>query len=145
MSLSATLEVLRAMALFRQLDPARLRLVALAGRVQVLRARERLWERGEAGDHVYIVLAGSVDVLVPSDGGEVSVAVIGSGEIVGEMAVLTGNPRSMAIAAREDSRLFRLEGDTVLGLLREFPELSLEVIRILADRLDRANARARPG
>jgi len=145
MSLTATLEVLRAMPLFRQLDPARLRLVALAGRVQVLRAHERLWEQGDAGDEVYILLAGSVDVLVPSDGSEVSVAVIGPGEIVGEMAVLTGNPRSTAIAAREDSRLLRLEGDTVLDLLREFPELSLEVIRILAERLDRANARVRLG
>jgi len=141
MSLTTTLAVLRGMPLFRHLDAQRLRIVALSGRVLVVRPGERLWEKGAEGDAAYIVLDGAVEVLMPGEEGETAIAEIGAGEIVGEMAVLTGNPRSTAIAARTDTRLLRLEGETVLGLLREFPELSLEVIRILAARLEEANAR----
>lgn len=143
MPLNATMEVLERMSLFRQLDTRRLRVIAMTGRALTLRAGERLWEKGDGGDAVLIVLTGEADVLMPSEGGsEVSIAVLGSGEIVGEMAVLTGRPRSTAIAARTDMEVLEIEGETMLGLLREFPELALELIRVLALRLETSNARA---
>jgi len=142
MSLASTLEILRGMALFRHLDDRRLRIVAMTGQVLSMRPGERLCEKGEAGDSAFILLSGEVDVLMPSAEGETRIAGAGPGEIVGEMAVLTGNPRSTAIAARTELRVLRLDEATVLGLLREFPELSIEFIRVLAQRLEAANARA---
>lgn len=141
MSLTATLDVLRSMRLFSRLDEPRLRVIAMTGEKLILHDGERLAEKGDAGDAAYIVLSGDVDIRVPSDPGEISVAVLGPGEIVGEMAVLTGNPRSTAIVARGQLKVLRLGRDALLDLMREFPDLSIEIIRILAERLEATNAR----
>ncbi|MEL6220208.1 MAG: cyclic nucleotide-binding domain-containing protein [Pseudomonadota bacterium] len=144
MPLTDTLAVMRKMPLFRQLDDRRIRVIAMTGQVLRLRTGERLWEKGDPGDSVLIVLSGEADVLfpLPDSPTETSIAVLGEGELVGEMAVLTGRPRSTAIAARSDLEVLQIEGTTVLGLLREFPELALEVIKVLALRLEASNARA---
>jgi len=143
MSLASTVEVLRSMPLFQRLDERRLRVIAMTGEVLDVRRGERLWNKGDEGDAAYIVLSGEADVLLPAADGDVSLACLGAGEIVGEMAVLTGNPRSTAIAARSDLSVLRLEGATVMALLREFPELAIELIRVLARRLEATNAQAR--
>lgn len=142
MTLNSSIDVLRRMPLFRHLDDRRIRVIAMTGTQLTVRAGERLWEKGDAGEEVLIVLAGEADVLMPSETGETSIAVLGPGEIVGEMAVLTGRPRSTAVAARTDMEVLELEGAAMLGLLREFPELALELIRVLALRLEMSNARA---
>lgn len=141
MSLAATLDVLRPMRLFQHLDDPRLRIVAMTGERLSLSDGERLAEQGEEGDAAFIVLDGAVDIRVPGEAGEISVAILGPGEIVGEMAVLTGNPRSTAIVAKGPLKVLRLGRDAVLGLIREFPDVSLEIIRILAERLEATNAR----
>ncbi|MGF1552063.1 MAG: cyclic nucleotide-binding domain-containing protein [Paracoccaceae bacterium] len=141
MSLARTLDVMRRMPLFQSLDDRRLRVLAMTGEALTLRAGERLWERGDEGDSAVIVIEGAVDILMPGEDGEQAIAQLGAGEVIGEMAVLTGNPRSTAVAARTDLRVLRLDGDTLIGLLREYPELSLSVIKVLADRLEATNAK----
>lgn len=142
MTLSNTLDVLKRMPLFRGLDERRLRVIAMTGDVLAIRSGERLWEKGDEGDTVIIVLHGEASVLVPTGSSEAAVAVLGPGEIIGEMAVLTGSPRSTAIAAQSDLRILRLDGRIVLDLLREFPELAIEFIKVLAQRLEATNAKA---
>ncbi|MEM6421407.1 MAG: cyclic nucleotide-binding domain-containing protein [Pseudomonadota bacterium] len=142
MTLSSTLAVLKDMPMFRGLDERRLRVIAMTGEVLAVRSGERLWEKGDDGDTVIIVLDGEASVLVPTTGGEAAVAVLGAGQIIGEMAVLTGSPRSTAIAAQSDLRILRLDGRIVLDLLREFPDLAIEFIRVLAQRLEATNAKA---
>jgi CRP-like cAMP-binding protein len=135
MSLNDAVQVLQEMPLFRNIDLKRLRVVAMMGDQQAYRAGERLFEMGEEGDAAYIVLDGEVDVLVPADGGEQSVAVLGQGEIFGELAVICDQTRSTAIAARSDLEVLRLGRDEVMNLMREFPDISLEMVRILGKRL----------
>ena len=142
MSLSSTLEVLNEVPIFRVLDARRLRLVAMTGEVLSLRPGERLLEQGAEGDAAYVVLEGEVEILLASGEGERCLAVLGRGEIFGEMAVLTGRPRSTAVAARGAVKVLHLEGATVLALLREFPDLAIEVIKVLAERLEKTNALA---
>ncbi|MEO1467500.1 MAG: cyclic nucleotide-binding domain-containing protein [Pseudomonadota bacterium] len=141
MSMAETVRVLRAMSLFQGLHDKALRVVALSGEALVLNAGERLWEKDDDGPFVVIVLAGEADVLVPTPRGEVSVATLGEGEIIGEMAVLTGRPRSTAVAARTGLRVLRVDGEVMLDLMHEFPALALEIGRVLAHRLDAMNAR----
>ena len=76
-------------------------------------------------------------MLVPAEGGEQSVAILGKGEIFGELAVICDQTRSSAIAARSELEVLRLERNVVLNLMREFPDISLEMVRILAQRLER--------
>ena len=148
MSLNDAVDVMREVALFRNVDDKRLRLFAFMGETLNYRDGERLFEQGDEGDAAYIVLDGAVDVLVPTDGGEISVAVLGKKEIFGEMAVLCDQPRTTAIAAKGELQVLRLERRAILDMLREFPDISIEFIRVLAGRLEttsRELAAARQG
>lgn len=137
MNLNRAVEVMQEMPLFRNVDAKQLKVVAMMGSALTYRAGERLFEKGDEGDSAYVILDGEVDVLMPSDGGEQVVATLGKGEIFGELAVICEQPRSTAIAARSDLDVLRLDRNVVLNLIREFPDISVELVRILGRRLER--------
>ncbi len=136
MSLSQAVDVMREIPMFRNIDPKRLKLFALMGETLMFRAGERLFEKGDEGDAAYIVLDGEVDVLIPTGDGETSVAVLGKKEIFGEMAVLCDQPRTTAIGAKTELKVLRLERKLIMDMLHEFPDISLELIKVLATRLE---------
>lgn len=136
MSLNKIVDAMREVPMFRNVDPKQLRLFAFMGETLTFRAGERLFEKGDDGDAAYIVIEGKVDVLVPTDGGEAAVAVLGEKEIFGEMAVLCDQPRTTAIAAQTDLITLRLDRSVILDLLQEFPDIALEMIKVLAGRLE---------
>ena len=137
MSLNQAVQVLQEMPRFRNVDQKQLRVVAMMGESLTYRAGERLFEKGDEGDAAFIIIRGDVAVLVPADGGELSVAVLGKGEIFGELAVICDQTRSSAIAARTELETLRLDRNVVLNLMREFPDISVEMVRILGDRLEK--------
>ncbi|MBY8974456.1 cyclic nucleotide-binding domain-containing protein [Rhodobacteraceae bacterium NNCM2] len=135
MNLSEAVHVLQETPLFRKLDPKRLRVVAMMGETLSYRAGERLFEAGEEGDSAFVILSGDVDVIVNAKGKEVVVAVLHQGEIFGEIAALTDQPRTSAIQAQGPLSVLRLDRQTIMNLMREFPDIALQLIRVLADRL----------
>lgn len=136
MGLNEAVDVMREIPMFRNIDAKRLRLFAFMGQTLSYRAGERLFEKGDEGDAAYIIIEGEVDVLIPTDAGEISVAVLGPKQIFGEMAVLCDQPRTTAIAARSELRVLCLDRNTIFEMLREFPDISLEFIKVLANRLE---------
>lgn len=136
MGLKEVTAVLREMELFRNVDDRQLRVVAMMGDQLNYRDGERLFEQGEEGDAAYVVVSGGVEVLVRVDGGERSVARLGRGEIFGELAVLLDQPRSSAIAASGDLEALRLKRSVIVNMLREFPDIAIQMIRILGRRLE---------
>ena len=137
MSLNQAVSIMQEIPLFKNVDLKQLKVVAMMGETRTYRAKERLFEKGDEGDAAFIIIDGAVDVMVGSDGGERSVATLGKGEIFGELAVLCDQPRSTAIAAHSDLEVLRLDRNVVMNLLREFPDISLEMVRILGKRLER--------
>lgn len=139
MSLNDAVDTMSEIPVFRNVDPKRLKLFALMGEDLTYRPEERLFEQGDEGDSAYIILDGEVDVLIPTPNGEISVAVLGPRQIFGEMAVLCDQPRSTAIAAKTDLRVLRLKRKTILDMLKEFPDIALEFVKVLAERLERTS------
>ena len=137
MSLNQAVQVLQEMPLFRNVGQKQLRVVAMMGESLTYRAGERLFEKGDEGDAAFIIIGGEVDVLVPAEVGEQSVAVLGKGEIFGELAVICDQTRSTAIAARSELETLRLDRNVVMNLMREFPDILVEMVRILGDRLEK--------
>lgn len=137
MSVSETSAVMREMQLFAKVDDRQLRAVAMMGDHLSFRDGERVFEQGEEGDAAYVVIQGAVDVLVRVDGGERAVARLGRGEIFGELAVICDQPRSTAIAASGATEVLRLKRSVILNMLREFPDISLQMIRLLGRRLEK--------
>ncbi len=140
MSLNAAVETMMEVPLFRNVDPKRLRVFAFMGETLTFRAGERLFEKGDDGDAAFVVIAGEVEVRVPVDAGETVVAVLGAKEIFGEMAVLCNEKRSTAITARSDVQVLRLNRAALVSMLREFPDIALEMIKVLAGRLRETTA-----
>ena len=140
MSIGAAVGAMRETALFRKVDEKRLKLVAMMGETLTYRPGERLFERGDPGDAAFIVIHGAVDVILEVDKVETVVATLGEGEIFGEIAVLCEQPRTTAIAARGELTVLRLDRSVLLNLVLEFPDLAMQMLRLLATRLAATNA-----
>ena len=136
MSLDKAVEAMQQTPIFTGIDPKRLRLLAFMSESLTYRAGELLFDQGDEGDSAFVVIDGLASVLINIGGEKKEVAVIGSKQIFGEMAVLCDIPRTAAIGAKSDLEVLRIDRDAFLKLLSEFTEVSLQVMRFLAARLE---------
>ncbi len=141
MALNQEVELLRRIPLFAGLEPKRLMLLAFSSKRLVFEEGQMLFRQGDVGDAAYVLIGGAADVLVHSDGAEIKVATLGTGEFVGEIAILCDLPRTATVRAASRLDTLRIEKDSFLRMLREFPEMSAEVIRELGLRLARTTAK----
>ncbi len=94
-------------------------------------AGQMIFEKGDMGTSMYIV----VDGLVRVHDGEMTLNTLGPRSVFGEMAALDPEPRSASVTAETATRLFRLEAEPFHALLRRSPEIALGTIHILCERL----------
>lgn len=133
---SAVLESLSRVAILRALPPAEMQaLVAFVEPIDVP-AGATVFAQGEEGDALYVVVSGALDVLA----GEERIATLGAGEVVGEMALVTGEPRSATVRAATGAELLRIARADFDRLTAASPPLALAVGRLLARRLQAASA-----
>ena len=101
-----------------------------------------MFQQGDAGDSLYIVGAGALAAYVaPEDGrGAVRVGTFAPGDLFGEMALFTGEPRSATIRAERPSTILQLPRERFLALVRREPTISLTIAATLSERLRAANA-----
>ena len=85
-------------------------------------------------------LAGQAEVLVDSPNGQIKVAELEPNSIVGEIAILCDVSRTATVQATGQLEALRIRKDHFLRLLREFPEMTIEIVRVLADRLSNTTA-----
>ncbi len=91
-----------------------------------------LLKKGESGRYLYIILSGQAEVV---GDGDVSIAIMGQGEVFGEMSLLSGRPVGAAIRVVEPSRILYLQASDFRHLLLKFPSLQLYFNRLLVERL----------
>lgn len=115
-----------------------------AVRAEILRATQRvnleagedLFRAGDPGDAIYVLLTGSLGVYFPGPSGYPQLsALISPGETVGEMAVVSGDPRSATVTAIRDSKLVRLSREEFERLVESKPVIMNELNRLLVYRL----------
>ncbi len=96
---------------------------------------------GSADDSAFFIVSGKVVVRRkdPETSIEFTLAELGTGQMFGEMALLTRKPRTATVAAVEPTTCAVLEQPEFDRLLREHPDLALAMMAMLADRLDKAN------
>jgi CRP-like cAMP-binding protein len=132
---------LRAVPMFESLSDRQLKLLAFTSQRVDYAAGQFLFNSGDISDCVYVVFSGTAEVIVNGANGPVAVARLGRNALVGEMGVLTGSSRSASIACIEPTSVLRIEKDTFLAMLEEFPKLAVAIIRELAIRLEQTNRR----
>ncbi|MFC5701996.1 SLC13 family permease [Cohnella faecalis] len=98
-----------------------------------------LFEQGDAGDSMYLIESGEVELFARADGTSHSLARLEEGGSLGEMALLTGETRSATAVASTDSVLYKIDRETFDWLVAEQPGISAYFIRLLSERLIRTN------
>ncbi|MGD8387948.1 MAG: Crp/Fnr family transcriptional regulator [Desulfobacteraceae bacterium] len=95
-----------------------------------------LFHMGDEGGNLYILRQGRVKVTIPSeDGEEMILAILGSGEILGEISLIDGKPRSATVQAMKDTEAMCLYREDFLEVLKGRFDMVLRVLEILAGRL----------
>jgi Na+/H+ antiporter len=132
--LPATADLVAATPLFESLDPeTRLELGALTEE-EILPAGERLFAEGDRGDSLYVIARGAVHVLKRVGDEEVLIDVLGGGDLLGEMALLTGAPRSATARAATALTVGRIDRAGFDRLLETHPTLREQVWRAFRRR-----------
>lgn len=96
-------------------------------------AGQVIFHQGDAGDVMYGVVEGTVELLRQGT----VIATLGPGEVFGEMAILDRQPRSADAVAKTDVKLAPVDERRFLMLVQNHPYFALTVMRIMAERLRR--------
>jgi CRP-like cAMP-binding protein len=138
--LNAEVDLLRRVPLFSGIEPSRLKLLAYTSDVVTYQASQVLFKKGDVGDAAYVIIKGDADVIVNSDGAEIPIAVLHDGDFVGEIAILCDTPRTATVRAKGELKALRIRKEPFFELLHQFPEMAVEMTRLLAERLTRTTA-----
>jgi CRP/FNR family transcriptional regulator len=127
---------------FAGLDDAEL--VGLAEKADTVywEAGDVVFEEGDRGDECFVLHSGAVKILRRfPDGRRITLARLGPGSVVGELALFNGERRSATVEALEPTLAVTLAGEDVMSILRRDPDAAISVAVGLADRLRAANER----
>ncbi len=139
MSIDDEYELLSRLELFEDLEPVQLkRLIFVSQRYQ-LQPEEYLFKQGDPMGQVFGVVAGEFSVLLESTTGELEVARQGPGDMVGEMAVISGEPRSASIKAVTASEVIGFEKDLFISTVINDGPTALKMMKLLSERLSKQN------
>ncbi len=103
-------------------------------------AGEVLFQQGEPGDHMFVVQSGKVRISKRIGNKERTLALLGHGEFVGEMAILNGKPRTATATMVEAGHCLIISAKTLETMVSKNVEIALRLIKKLASRLDAADA-----
>lgn len=135
MSIEAEYEILSRIELFESLDSIQLkRLIFVSQRYQ-LQAGEYLFRQNDTSDTVFAIIQGECSVLADSIHGEIVIAVQGVGELVGEMAAISGESRNASIRANCACEVIGFEADLFVSTVTNHPKTALVMMRILSERV----------
>ena len=143
MNLNDEVELLKGVPIFAKLEPARLKLIAFTSERMNFAEGQEVCHQGDPGDTMYVILGGVADVLIDSDKGQIAVAEMKKNNFFGEIALLCDVPRTATIKAREQLTTLRITKDMFYRLVAEFPDMAIEVMRVLAHRVEDTNNKLR--
>lgn len=130
--------------LFREVGREALERLASDARAVTVRGGKYLFRSGDAADRLFVVQAGRLRVLVEDIHGPRIVRELGPGDVLGELALLTGSARSASVQAVRDSALLSLEAGRFDALLADDPAFSRALVRELARQLQASGGLAAP-
>jgi CRP/FNR family cyclic AMP-dependent transcriptional regulator len=143
MSIQEDVEALKRIPLFAKVEPAKLKLMAFASERAQYQPGDILFHQGDSADAAYIVLGGAADILVDTPNGPLKVADVGPGAFVGEIAILCDVPRTATIRATQAMTTLKITKELFFRMVIDFPSIGIEVMRVLAQRIEHMNAQLR--
>jgi CRP-like cAMP-binding protein len=138
--MSESIEQLQKVSLFAGLKPEAIRIISKVATEETHAPGTKIFQHGDAGDKLYLILEGRVRISREVPGmGEEALAVLGPGQVFGEMALLDESPRSADARVHERCRVLAIPKDGFDDLLFMHKDLAYEVlwsmVRMLVGRL----------
>jgi len=125
-------------AVFRDMPSEMVEEIARVVETRVLPARAKIFERGDPGNSFWVIQSGGVRVFRSDNQGvEITLSRLGPGQSFGEMALLTGEPRSASVETTEETNALVLTRELFNQVLKSHPEVSLTFIKQLSGWLKR--------
>ncbi len=143
MSLEKEVKLLRNVSLLANVEPSKLKLLAFTSEWETYQSGDFLCRQGDVGDAAFIIIEGEADVLVGTPDGEAVIATRGANDVIGEIAILCDVPRTASVRARDHVVTLKITKDVFLQLITGYPQTAVEILRILADRLQHTTAQLR--
>jgi CRP-like cAMP-binding protein len=140
-SVSASLhEVLQRIPLFAGIDPSVLEMLQRASTRRHIEKGAYLFFRGDPAECFYLLLFGNVSIILTSpDGRELIINVMHPGDFFGELALLTGQPRSADAVARSACDVVSIPREAFMKALEREPSMSRTLLEVTAHRLSRSS------
>ena len=140
---AADFEFLRPLSIFDGLGDSALLRLGRELQTRELHCGDIVFYQGDPGATCYLIQQGRVRIfLLDEDGHELSVRVLGPGELIGEMALFDNQPRSASAVAMTEIRLLILHQDMLRHALREHPDFAVNLLQTLSKRLRQSNEQA---
>ena len=141
--MGAPIELLRKVPLLSQLSQGELTAIAsLAQRKRYL-PRDVIVQQSDPSSELFIIVEGHLKVVTAgADGRDSALGIMGPGEVIGEVSLLDGGPRSATIATIDHCELLLIRREPFLKFLETSPKTAIELIRVLAGRLRRLTERS---
>ena len=135
-----TLEALRSVPLFASLDDAAAKTLRELLKSQHVTSDTQLFRQGEQGDAMYLIESGRIRISIhDADNKELTLAELAQGDFFGEMSLIDGRQRSATASVIEDASLAILSRESFLSFVRANPDVALEMLSALSDRLRRTD------
>ncbi|MCX8110614.1 MAG: Crp/Fnr family transcriptional regulator [Syntrophorhabdaceae bacterium] len=136
------LETIKNVNLFNILDDEDIKLISRIATIKSIPKGYVVFQEGEKGDALYIIIKGKVKVsLYDDEGREYILDIIGKDGFFGELSILDDLPRSANIVTTEDCEFIILKRDDFIKLLMENPAITVNILKTMAARLRAADER----
>lgn len=133
-------ELLQSVPIFSDLDDAGIETLSRVVARKVYPKDGVVFFENESGDSLFMILSGRVKVtILGDDGREIILTVLGPGDFFGEMSLLDNEPRSATAIVTEETELVSLQRADFESVLADNKEIALGLIRVLTQRLRRAD------
>ena len=143
MTLAEEVELLKKIPLFTNVETSKLKLLAFTSERVSFHAGDVLFKQSEIGTCAYIIISGEADVIVETPAGSLTVAKVGTNDFVGEIAILCDVPRTATVRARTEMTTLCISKDLFFRMVTEFPQMAVEIMRVLAQRLENTTRQLR--
>lgn len=141
MTIDSDIGCLKTFEMFHNVDPSRLKLVALMGERLNFKPGEMLIHAGDFSQAVYFILSGEIEIKSPTADEHSSTFVLGRGSVFGDVPLLCNKPYVGNVKALIHSELLRVPRQVYFDLMASVPDFAVSVAKDLASRLYRVTTR----
>ena len=139
MDLVQETDLLRKIPMFAKLDASKLKLLAFTSEMVNYPDGDIVFCMGDSADSAYVIMDGSVDIMVETDRGSIVASTLQQDQLFGEMALLNNLPRNATLKANGELLVMKISADMFIKLLSENSEMALDVMRQLSAKLAKSH------